>query len=145
MDTDVMNPMMFDLTAMKKKYENGEHVPAGFTFEEVKKWRCLYTTYFDANLSIKEGRRVATDKCAEKPNVHMLANCCDALGLKYVMEPLKKHPRDYFNNGRLKVQIVDDAGRPTHKDIGTSKRKLYQAVADQMPEAIVKYTDALEE
>ena len=115
MDIDVMNPMLFDINVMKKKYENGEHLPSNITVEEVKKWKSIYTTYFDAKLSIKEGRRVGVDKCAENPNIHMLGMALAMLNIRYVLEPLKRHPRDYWGSGRIKVELVDDAGRATNR------------------------------
>ena len=64
-------------------------------------------TYFDTNLSIKEGRRLPKEKCVDSPNVHLLAYACELLKLKHVVERCSKHPRDYFGIGRLKVQMVD--------------------------------------
>ena len=73
----------------------------------------------------------------------MLGICCDLIGSKYVLEPLKKHPRDYFEAGRLKVQLLDDAGRPANPKVGTSKRKLFWMIAEQIPVAQKKYEEAL--
>ena len=103
METDILNPMLFDVSGNKKRYEYGEHLMKDVTVEEVKKWKTVYTTYFDATLSIKEGRRVGVDKCAENINVHILGFACDKINVKYVVEPLKKHPRDYWGNGRVKI------------------------------------------
>ena len=52
MDTDYLNPMLFNVVAMKEKYANGEHLPSDLSVEEVKKWKSVYTTYFNKNLSI---------------------------------------------------------------------------------------------
>ena len=41
--------------------------------------------------------------------------CCDQLGIRSVMEQVKKHPRDFFSFGRLKVELVNAAGIPTNK------------------------------
>ena len=144
-EDDMSDPMLFDVPGMKKRYEEGHHLPAGVTPEEVKKWRTIYTTYFDSTLSIQDGRRVGLDKCCENPNVHMLSMALDLIKIRYVIEPLKRHPRDYWANGRIKVEVVDSAGRPTNTAIGTSKRKLFNAIADKMPEAIVRYTDMLDD
>ena len=58
--------------------------------------------------------------------------CCDQLGIRSVMEQVKKHPRDFFSFGRLKVELVNAACIPTNKQIGRSKRKLYAAIGEQI-------------
>ena len=143
MDVDVTNPMLFDVSAMKKKYENGEHLSGGLTVEQVKKWKSVYTTYFNSALSLKEGRRVHQDKCCENPNINMLKMAVDRLGLRSVIEPFKKHPRDFWGHGRLKIELVDGSGRPVNSSIGTSKRKLFEAIGNMIPEALVQYEDTL--
>ena len=102
-------------------------------------------TYFDASLSIKEGRRLPKEKCVDSPNVHLLAYACELLKLKHVVERCSKHPRDYFGIGRMKVQMVDDNGNVMNKSIGTSKRKLFNALADKIPDAQIKYDFILTE
>ena len=54
------------------------------------------------------------------------------IGYKFIAEPLSKHPRDFFGNGRLKIEVVDEStGLPVNADIGTCKRKLFNAIADK--------------
>ena len=45
--------------------------------------------------------------------------------------------------GRIKVELVDANGKPTNPDIGTSKKRLLNAIADKIPEALVQYEDTL--
>ena len=66
------------------------------------------------------------------------------LKIRSVLEPIAKHPRDYFNNGRLRVELVDDNGNPKNAAIGTDKRKLFLAMAEKFPEAQKQYDDLLE-
>ena len=96
-------------------------------------------TYFDSTLSIKEGRRLPKGKCVESPNVHLIGYAIELLKLKHVVERCAKHPRDFFGIGRVKVQLVDDNGKIMNAQIGTSKRKLFDAIADKIPEAKIKY------
>ena len=119
-------------------------MPPGLSQDVVKTWVSVYTTYFNADLSFNEGRRVKKDLCAENPNIHMLAMAVQMLGLRFVMEPLKKHPKDFFSFGRLKIELKDDAGRPCNSQIGTCRRKLYASIGQNIPEAMVKFTEALE-
>ena len=142
METDFTNPMVFDVNDMRRRQEAGEHLKTA-TVDEVKKWRCVYTTYFNKSLTIKEGRRVGVEKCIEDPNVYMLSICCELLKIPHELELLKKHPRDYWNAGRIKVQLEDDAGRPTNVKVGKSKRMLLQVIADQIPEAMKIYSAKL--
>ena len=145
METDPTNPMMFDVNGSRAKYENGEHLPQDLSLEQVKKWVSVYATYFNADLSVNQGRRVLKDLCAEEPNINMIAMAVQMVGLRYVMEPLKKHPKDFFSHGRLKIQLKDESGRPMNSQIGTDRRKLYRAIGEKIPEALVKYTEILEQ
>ena len=74
----------------------------------VKEWRSVYTTYFNKEFTIAEGRRVAKDKCVSNPNIHLIKYAVEALGLKCFLDICAKHPRDFFNNGRLRVQLTDE-------------------------------------
>ena len=101
------------------------------------KWKCVYTTYFNSNLSIKEGRRVNKEKCLPDPNINLIRMAVTTLKLRSALEPITRHPRDYFNCGRLKVELVDQDGNPKNAEIGTSKRKLFEKIADKLPEALI--------
>ena len=141
LDIDYTNPMMFDQNEVIRQYEDNVR-KMGLELDEVKKWRSIYTTYFNNTFSIKEGRRVAADKGSPNPNINMLGFAVQKLGLRYVLEPLKKHPRDFWMVGRIKVELTDSAGRPTHKTI-KNKKQLLNAIADQIPEALVQFEDIL--
>ena len=100
---------------------------------ESKKWRCVYATYFDKSLTIKEGRRLPKEMCLDNPNIHLISFAMESLKLKYIVDQLAKHPRDFFGLGRLKVQMTDDEGKPLNAEIGTSKRKLFAKIAENFP------------
>ena len=114
--------------------------PAG---DDYTKWRTIYTTYFNKDLTIKEGRRLPKEKCVSAPNVNMIAMAMNQLKIKGIIEPTRKHPRDYFNTGRIKVKIVNENGDPLHASVGTDKRKLMLAIADKFPIAKEMYDQAL--
>ena len=90
----------------------------------------MYTTYFNKELSLNDGRRVHKKYCVENPNVHLLQMCCDELGVRSVLEPIKRHPKDFMSHGRLKVELEDSAGRPINTKFGTSKKKFFIAVGE---------------
>ena len=93
METDFTDPMFFDVAKMKESADTDTY----------KKWKCVYVTYFDKTLSIKEGRRLPKEKCVDSPNVHLIGFACELLKLRHVVERVRKHPRDFFGLGRVKV------------------------------------------
>uniref|UniRef100_A0A7S3IH02 Uncharacterized protein n=1 Tax=Strombidium inclinatum TaxID=197538 RepID=A0A7S3IH02_9SPIT len=65
--------------------------------------------------------------------------------MKCLLDIASKHPRDFFNTGRVKVQLIDEkTGEPVNSEIGTNKRKLLEMMASKFPEAQVKYNEVLE-
>ena len=111
--------------------------------DDYTKWRTIYTTYFNKDLTIKEGRRVPKEKCVSNPNVNLIGMAMNELGVKGIIELTRKHPRDIWGLGRIKVKMVNENGEPIHKEYGTDKRKLMNAIADKFPEAKVNYDQAL--
>ena len=59
------------------------------------------------------------------------------------MEPISKHPKDFFNTGRIRVELEDPMGNPVNAEIGTNKRILYAKMAEEFPEAQKAYDEAL--
>ena len=53
--------------------------------------------------------------------------CCDQLKIRSVVEQVKKHPRDYFSFGRLRIELLNPDGQPTNPQI-PNKRKFFAAV-----------------
>lgn len=74
-------------------------------------WNTVYPRYFDAKVSITDGRRVPRKSSLWWPQATHIAQACASLGLPSVLEPEKTHPTDWENPGRVKVQIVRD-GKP---------------------------------
>ena len=93
---------------------------------------------------MKGGRRVNKEKCYPNPSIHHIAIAVKACGFKFVAEPLCFHPRDYFGLGRLKIEMVnEETGLPVNEAVGTNKRKLFDAIADALPDAKTKYDEEL--
>ncbi|KAI5452191.1 signal recognition particle subunit [Naganishia albida] len=76
--------------------------------QEFKAWNTLYPLYFDAKLSVNEGRRVPRSKALWWPQSLHIAKACSALGLQCVHEIEKTHPADWRNPGRVKVLLKKD-------------------------------------
>ena len=105
----------------------------------IAKWPSLYCCYVNASLSEARGRRVPLSVCAgcENPSIHDLIEAAIALGYNspgagLVLENTKRHPRDPWMPGRLRVRLRLDNGMPTMPGIGT-KRELLAAIAAKIP------------
>ena len=72
MGTDYTNPMAFDVATIRKQIDSGEHCPEGFDPEEVKRWKAVYTCYFNSDYTISHGRRLNKELCVSDPNIHMI-------------------------------------------------------------------------
>ncbi|ADM12010.1 signal recognition particle Srp19 [Encephalitozoon intestinalis ATCC 50506] len=68
------------------------------------KYFCLYPAYMDSSRALSEGRKYRKEICIEKPRYHEIKNALEKLEIECVEEPLKKHPRDFFNNGRFRIK-----------------------------------------
>lgn len=75
------------------------------------RWNTVYPRYFDAKVSVANGRRVPRKSALWWPQATHIAQACASLGLPSVLEPEKTHPADWENPGRVKVQLERD-GRP---------------------------------
>lgn len=92
--------------------------------DEHKRWICIYPIYIDADRSYAKGRKVRTDKAVKEPRAAHMQLAIARLGLQTVLEPSAKHPRDFFNPGRVRVRLFDDKGRPIQRAISTRKQLL---------------------
>ncbi|CAO1630878.1 unnamed protein product [Parajaminaea phylloscopi] len=102
---------------------------------EAKKWITLYPIYFDAKRSNKVGeRRVSWKHASLYPLSSGLVKAAGKLGLRFVHEPYKTHPRDWENPGRVKVQLFDEEGKATHGSI-RNRKQLVVAVAPLLQQA----------
>ncbi|KAJ9098613.1 hypothetical protein QFC21_004260 [Naganishia friedmannii] len=76
--------------------------------QEFKDWNTLYPLYFDAKLSVNQGRRVPRSKAVWWPQSLHIAKACSSLGLQCIHEIEKTHPADWRNPGRVKVLLQKD-------------------------------------
>lgn len=77
-----------------------------------KGWAIIYPLYMDKTKSIQQGRRIPKQFALDKPKASDIYICCKQLGLECVLENNKKHPRDQFTEGRVKVQFYDSNSKP---------------------------------
>ncbi|KAK4048222.1 signal recognition particle subunit [Microbotryomycetes sp. JL201] len=86
-----------------------------------KDWDTIYPIYIDSKRPFGTGSRRVNNKIAlEWPVAEHMAQACGMLGIEAVLEPMKSHPKDWANPGRVKVQLKKD-GQPLSKAIPNSK------------------------
>lgn len=90
----------------------------------------MYPRYFDAKVSVKDGRRVPREKALWWPQAAHIARACASLGLPSVLEPEKTHPADWENPGRVKVQLVRDGAVVNPR--ASNRTQLYLLLAAHM-------------
>ena len=101
--------------------------------QRTRHYQCLYPVYFDATRSRAQGRRVRAATAVANPLARDLVDAVRAAGaqlgvaLALAFEPLKTHPRDWANPGRVRV-LVKHEGRPVHPRLA-NKHQLYGLVA----------------
>ncbi|KAI8973587.1 signal recognition particle, SRP19 subunit [Mycotypha africana] len=121
-------------------YKEPEHVTVATTPqgvvklqpEDYKDWVCVYPCYINAEMSYKEGRKLSKEKCTKNPHAYHMALACQKLGLSVVYEG-KRHPRDWANVGRVRVQLKDKNNFFIKQDIITRKQ-LFEAISRLMPQ-----------
>ncbi|KAH7816506.1 putative signal recognition particle subunit SRP19 [Monocercomonoides exilis] len=104
--------------------------------QEQKKWHILYPLFFDSTKSRKHGRIMPSNLCIPEPTAEEIADACKELNLPFVLEPGKKHPREFFLEGRVRVNFKSPKDEkkprtPLREDI-PSKLKLEKMVAEIM-------------
>lgn len=81
--------------------------------ERSKNWQCLYPVYFDGGRSRAEGRRVGREQGVPNPLAREILDAVGSLGIRdIVFEPMKIHPKDWANPGRVRV-LIKEGGRAT--------------------------------
>ncbi|WWC86735.1 uncharacterized protein L201_001613 [Kwoniella dendrophila CBS 6074] len=95
-----------------------------------KGWNTVYPLYFDAKVSINDGRRVPRPSSVWWPQATHIAQACRILGLPSVLEPDRCHPADWENPGRVKVQITRE-GKFLNPII-KNRTQLYKHLSDQI-------------
>ncbi|KAJ2802338.1 signal recognition particle subunit [Coemansia guatemalensis] len=100
---------------------------------QFKQWICLYPLYFDKSQSLDNGRRVPLSLAVDSPHSKQLSVAAKEAGFNVCYEPNKTHPADFFNPGRVRVQLrVDGNGALVRQDV-KSKKQLLRLVAEKMP------------
>ncbi|WVW78260.1 hypothetical protein I302_100213 [Kwoniella bestiolae CBS 10118] len=115
------------LERLRKQYGNANVAKDPSVY---KGWNTVYPLYFDAKVSINDGRRVPRPSSVWWPQASQIAQACRVLGLPSVLEPDRCHPADWENPGRVKVQIIKD-GKFLNPII-KNRTQLYKYLSDQI-------------
>jgi signal recognition particle subunit SRP19 len=67
---------------------------------------CIYPVYFDLRRSISGGRKYNRSLCLENPSYRELLDATRKLQLECIEEPTKKHPKEHFMSGRIKIKKI---------------------------------------
>ncbi|KAJ1915863.1 signal recognition particle subunit [Mycoemilia scoparia] len=117
------------LNNLSKQFED---VKLAENDEQFRDWICLYPIYFDKSRSLQKGRKLPKSLCVDNPHVKQLAEAVRRVGCSVCYEPHKTHPRDFFNQGRVRVRLNDDNKHPVRPDI-PSRKVLMQKVGQILP------------
>ncbi|GAA5990671.1 hypothetical protein JCM5350_001841 [Sporobolomyces pararoseus] len=101
--------------------------------DDFKGWDMIYPIYVDTKQpqQASGGRRVSKSVGLEWPLAEQMAKACRMIGYETVFEPLKCHPKDWANPGRIRVQLKKPDGTPTIPSI-TTKRILLKRICDSL-------------
>ncbi|XP_066348800.1 signal recognition particle 19 kDa protein isoform X1 [Miscanthus floridulus] len=86
----------------------------------IKKWNVIYPVYLNSKKTVAEGRRIAAAKACPDPTCIEIADCCSHLKIPHAVELDKAYPRDFFQVGRVRVQLKKDDGSPVNPAIKTT-------------------------
>jgi len=95
-----------------------------------RRYFIVWPAYFDYTKTRGEGRRVPKALSIRNPTIKDIAKALDLLGIKYIVEPDKSYPKEWWVKGRLLVDIEDA------KRLGYTKGKLLRAIGKKLVEDI---------
>ncbi|KAI9016385.1 signal recognition particle, SRP19 subunit [Phycomyces nitens] len=98
---------------------------------EYKDWVCVYPAYIDADKSVTEGRKISKSSAVKNPHAYHMALAVQSMGLSVVYEG-KKHPRDWANPGRVRVQLKNKSNFFMNPNC-TTRKQLFKTIADRLP------------
>ncbi|KAA6399526.1 MAG: hypothetical protein EZS28_004950 [Streblomastix strix] len=109
------------------------------TAPEIYHWHVIYPAYLDSTKKKHEGRLVNKEIAVENPTINEIVAACKEVGLETRVEEKKKYSRDFFSEGRVRVQIYarlegDKQVKAFVKENIRNKNQLLNAIAPIMHE-----------
>ncbi|CAI6010838.1 unnamed protein product [Closterium sp. NIES-65] len=86
-------------------------------------------------MTIAQGRRIAASKAAENPNIQEMVDSCTHLKIPVHAELDKAYSRDFFQRGRIRVQIKKPDNTPHNPDI-PNKMALMLKLGELIPKHV---------
>lgn len=87
-------------------------------------WCVFYPIYFDSTRTTYQGRRVSKESGASQPTANDLLQAAQQLGFNCYMESMKRHPKEPFVLGRIRVKPPNDS---------VSKKELMKKLCQILP------------
>ena len=96
----------------------------------------VYPLYLNADVGRADGRKISKSEAVKNPNPSQMQRAAEALGFKVELQMNSRHPRDFWNHGRISVKFFDGEDKdkkPLNPEINT-RRKLYREIAKKIAE-----------
>eukprot|EP01137_Pigoraptor_chileana_P034407 Opistho-2@26912 len=93
-----------------------------------ERWVCIYPVYLNSTKTVPEGRRVSRERGVRDPTCNEIRDVCNSLKLECAVEPHKCYPRDFTQQGRVRVHLRNADGSPVKPQIA-NRKTLFAAVA----------------
>ncbi|EGG23289.1 signal recognition particle 19 kDa subunit [Cavenderia fasciculata] len=77
------------------------------TIPNYKKFTVVYPQYMNSSLKRDQGRKVPKDKGVKNPMLEEIAKAIAMLGLHPIIETSKGYPADFYQRGRIRLQIIN--------------------------------------
>ena len=88
-----------------------------------KSSKAIYPFNLDPTITRDQGRNSKKENSPANPTIEEMAKNVQFLGIPFGIEPLKRHPQDYFRFGRIRFRLKNEAGQFFNPEI-TNKTEL---------------------
>ena len=103
-----------------------------FAVSDERRWQTVYPVYLNKDKTIAEGRRLPLDIGIDHPTCADIMSVCDNLDLPHKLEESKCYSRDFYQRGRVRVQLKQTNGSSCNSAIHNNKQ-LFRVLARQIP------------
>ncbi|KAF2072028.1 hypothetical protein CYY_006662 [Polysphondylium violaceum] len=94
-----------------------------------KKWIIVYPRHLNSEFSREDGRKLSKENAVKNPSLEELAKASSELGLQVIIETSKGYPKDFFQRGRVRINMLRENGTPYVNDIDNKTKLLIKMAA----------------